>query len=92
MRETIREIGTVAALLDADARIVGKGTLFMLDICNQCGSSVSKKLLRCSDGTAVFHRECSNGHKLHRTTGEDQQAADSYQSASYVIIEACDCG
>jgi len=65
----------------------------MEEICDQCGSSVSKKLLRCSDRTAVFHRECANGHKLHRTTGkEDQQSTDSCEAASYVIIEACDCG
>jgi hypothetical protein len=65
----------------------------MLDICDQCGSSVTKRLLRCSNGIAVFHRECINGHKLHRTTGkEDQQTADSDRaSTSYVIVEACDC-
>jgi phage FluMu protein Com len=64
----------------------------MLDICDQCGSSVSKKLLRCSDRTAVFHRECPNGHKVHRTTSqEDQPTTDSHRSASYVIVEACDC-
>jgi hypothetical protein len=65
----------------------------MLDICDQCGSSVTKRLLRCIDGTAVFHRECINGHKLHRTTGkEDQETADSDPaSTSYVIVEACDC-
>jgi hypothetical protein len=63
----------------------------MLDICDQCGSSVSKILLRCSDSTAVFHRECPNGHKVHRTTGKDNQPADSDQSSSFVIVEACDC-
>lgn len=64
----------------------------MLDICDQCGCSVSKKLLRCSDRTAVFHRECANGHKLHRTTGKDDpKNTDPRQSASYVIVEACDC-
>jgi hypothetical protein len=64
----------------------------MLDICDQCGSGVSKKLLHRSDGTAVFHRECVNGHKLHRTTGqEDRRTTDSYQSKSYVIVEPCDC-
>jgi hypothetical protein len=65
----------------------------MLDVCDQCGSSVGKKLLRCSDGTAVFHRECANGHKLHRTTGNaERQTTDWYgSSASFVIIEACDC-
>jgi hypothetical protein len=65
----------------------------MLDVCEQCGSSVSKKLLRCSNEIAVFHRECVNGHKLHRTTGkENQPTEDAYQAAtSYVIVEACDC-
>jgi hypothetical protein len=65
----------------------------MLDVCDQCGNTVSKKLLRCSDGTAVFHRECSNGHKLHRTTGSaERQTTDWYgSSTSFVIIEACDC-
>jgi len=66
----------------------------MLDICEQCGSSVSKKLLRCSDRTAVFHRECVNGHKLHRTTGKDdpKSSSDPRHAASYVMVEACDCG
>ncbi len=65
----------------------------MLDICDQCGSGVSKKLLHRSDGTAVFHRECVNGHKLHRTTGQEhQRTIDSYESKSYVIVEPCDCG
>lgn len=65
----------------------------MLDLCDQCGSGVSKKLLRCSDGTAVFHRECANGHKLHRTTGNaEQPTMDWYGTlTSFVIIEACDC-
>ena len=65
----------------------------MLDVCDECGSSVSKRLLRCSNGIAVFHRECANGHKLHRTTGkEEQPTADSRRdSTPYVIVEACDC-
>ena len=65
----------------------------MLDVCDQCGSSVIKKLLHCSDGTAVFHRECANGHKLHRTTGNaEPQTMELYNtSTSFVIIEACDC-
>ena len=65
----------------------------MLDVCNQCGGSVSQRLLHRSNGNSVFHRECANGHKLHRTTGkEDEQIADSYRaSTSYVIIEQCDC-
>jgi ribosomal protein RSM22 (predicted rRNA methylase) len=85
--------GTVAAVLDDVAIDSSRKGVVMLDVCDQCGSSVSKRLLRCSDGTAVFHRECTNGHKLHRTTGEkDQQKVDSHRAAtSYVIIEACDC-
>ena len=64
----------------------------MLDICDQCGRGVSKKLLQCSDGTAVVHRECANGHKLHRTTGKDDHGkTDSRETASYVIVEPCDC-
>jgi len=65
----------------------------MLDICGQCGGSVRQRLLRCSNRTAVFRRECATGDKLHRTTGkEDQQAGNSHRaSTSYVIIEAFDC-
>ena len=63
----------------------------MLDICDQCGSSVSKKLLRCSDRTAVVHRECVNGHKLHRTTGKEDRNPESNEPGSFVIVEACDC-
>ena len=79
--------------LKRDAEVAGKREAFMLNICNQCGKGVSKKLLRCSDGAAVFHRECSNGHKLHRTTGNaEQQSTDQYGTlTSFVIIEACDC-
>jgi hypothetical protein len=67
--------------------------IIMLDVCDQCGSSVSKRLLRCSNGIAVYHRECANGHKLHRTIGkEDHQTTDWYRaSSSYVMIAACDC-
>ena len=64
----------------------------MPDICDQCGSGVSERLLRCSDGTAVFHRECANGHKLHRTTGEEDQRTTGFcQVTSYLIVEPCDC-
>ena len=65
----------------------------MLDVCDQCGSSVNKKLLRCSDGTLVFHRECASGHKLHRTIGnaEDQTMGWCGTLTPFVIIEACDC-
>lgn len=66
----------------------------MLNICDQCGSVVSKKLLRCSDGISVFHHECANGHKRHRTTGNEEQPTTApYQLKlkSFVIIEACDC-
>ena len=79
--------------LNENAEIAGKGESYMLDVCGQCGSVISKKLLRCSDGTAVFHHECANGHKLHRTTGNaEEQTTDWYDtSASFVTIEACDC-
>ena len=61
----------------------------MLDVCDQCGSSVSKRLLRCSNGTVVFHRECANGHNLHRTTGkEDHQTTDWYRTSSSFVIVA----
>jgi hypothetical protein len=91
MMGDIREIGTIAAR-SAKTQEISKGFLFMLDICDRCGSGVSKKLLRCSDGTAVY-QECSNGHKLHRTIGkEDQQTTDSQQRKSYVIVEPWDCG
>jgi len=65
----------------------------MPGVCDQCGGRVIQRLLQCSNGAAVFHRECANGHKLHRTIAkEDQQTADLYRaSTSYVIIEACDC-
>ena len=91
-RRSNTEFGTITAPLGVDARNVSEGSSFMLDICDQCGSGVSKKLLHRSDGTAVFHRECVNGHKLHRTTGqEDQRTVDSHESKSYVIVEPCDC-
>jgi hypothetical protein len=64
----------------------------MLNICDQCGSVVSRKLLRCGGGISVFHHECANGHKRHKTTGKGEQpATDSYHLKSFVIIEACDC-
>ena len=65
----------------------------MPEICEQCGSGVIKKLLRRSDGTAVLHRECANGHKHHRVTRDDQGPTIDSQGAatSFVIIEACDC-
>jgi hypothetical protein len=69
-----------------------RGILFMQDICGQCGSSVSKKLLHRSDQTAVLHSECIKGHKLHRTIGtEERSTGDPQPSASYVSVEACDC-
>jgi hypothetical protein len=79
--------------LNGNAEIAGEGKSFMLDVCEQCGRGVSKKLLRCNDGTAVFHRECTNGHKLHRTTGNsEQETIDSDGNVtSFVIVEACDC-
>ncbi len=50
----------------------------MENTCDQCGSSVSKRLLRCSAGPAVFHRECANGHKLHRTTGKEDPHSNRF--------------
>lgn len=65
----------------------------MLNVCYQCGATVSEKLLRCSDGTAVFHRECTNGHKQHRTSGKSESKTTDVPSMSsfFVAIEACDC-
>jgi hypothetical protein len=41
----------------------------------------------------VFHRECANGHKVHRTTSnDDQNTTEAHESHSYVIVEPCDCG
>ena len=77
-------------------KIVAK-ELLMPEICEQCGSGVIKKLLQRSDGTAVLHRECTNGHKHHRITRDDHgpdeaQTVDRQSAAaSFVIIEACDC-
>jgi hypothetical protein len=40
----------------------------------------------------VFHRECAIGHKVHRTTGnDDQKTTQAHESHSYVIVEPCDC-
>ncbi len=67
----------------------------MLDVCDQCGSGVCKKLLRCSDGAAVFHRECERGHKQHRVTGgareQTMETLDEPASTHFVLIEPCDC-
>jgi hypothetical protein len=65
----------------------------MPEICEQCGFGVMKKLLQRKDGTAVIHRECANGHKYHRITGEaEAPTIDPHRAAtSFVIIEACDC-
>jgi hypothetical protein len=88
----VLEVGMISALVDENLRIARRGRSFMLDVCGQCGSGVSQKLLRCSDGTAVFHRECANGHKQHRTSGESEQQPDPQRaSSSFVMVEACDC-
>ncbi|HWX31560.1 MAG TPA: hypothetical protein VNZ53_29525 [Steroidobacteraceae bacterium] len=65
----------------------------MPEICEQCGSGVIKKLLQRRDGTAVLHRECTNGHKHHRVTRDDeaQMIDPAGAEISFVIIEACDC-
>jgi hypothetical protein len=85
--------GTIPALAGGDLRIARGGRGFMPDVCDQCGSGVSKKLLRCSDGTAVFHRECAKGHKQHRISGKSEQPAADREQASgfFVIVESCDC-
>lgn len=67
----------------------------MRDVCHLCGGSVIKRLLHCSDGAAVMHRECENGHKQHRVTGRTVgQAMESRGepgSRAFVMIEPCDC-
>lgn len=88
----VLEVGMISALVIENLRVARRGRLFMPDVCDQCGSPVSKKLLQCSDGTAVFHRECANGHKQHRTSGESEQRTDSEHAlSSFVLVEACDC-
>jgi hypothetical protein len=87
------EAGTISALVNENVRIARRGRALMLDVCDQCGSGVNKRLLRCSDGTAVVHRECTNGHKQHRTSGASEQKATDPRHASgfFVIVEGCDC-
>lgn len=67
----------------------------MSDICELCGCSVSRKLLRCRAGTAVVHRECANGHAQHRVTSDPKLPAEhsGNQAATtpFVAIEPCDC-
>ena len=66
----------------------------MRDVCNQCGGTVTNRLLQRSDRAAVVHRECANGHKQHRVTGEvARQSGDppEEQSAHFVVVEPCDC-
>jgi hypothetical protein len=89
----VLQVGTITASVNENLRIARTGRSFMLDVCDQCGSHVSKKLLRCNDGTAVFHRECANGHKQHRSSGKsDQQTTDPRSASSFfVTVEACDC-
>ena len=66
----------------------------MRDVCNQCGGTVTNRLLQRSDRAAVVHRECRNGHKQHRVTGDVAKQpgnpADA-QSAHFVAVEPCDC-
>jgi len=67
----------------------------MRDVCNQCGSTIRNRLLHCSDRAAAVHRECGNGHKLHRVTGHaEKQSRDSREEQSsphFVMVEPCDC-
>jgi hypothetical protein len=67
----------------------------MRDVCNQCGGTVTNRLLHCNDRTAVFHRECVNGHKQHRVTGQAEKGAIDTrlqpQYHTFVMVEPCDC-
>ena len=67
----------------------------MRDVCNQCRGTVTNRLLHCSDWTAVFHRECVNGHKQHRVTGHTEESVTDTQpqprNRTFVMIEPCDC-
>jgi len=67
----------------------------MREVCDLCGGSVIKRLLRCSDGAAVVHRECERGHKQHRVTGgargQTMETLDEPASTHIVMIEPCDC-
>jgi hypothetical protein len=86
-------MGTIPAYLRETSGDRWQRNLFMPEICEQCGSGVIKKLLQRSDGTAVLHRECTNGHKHHRITRDAEAPTIDPQGAanSFVIIEACDC-
>lgn len=67
----------------------------MSDTCEVCGCRVSKKLLHCSAGTAVVHRECANGHAQHRVTSDaklqSERSANRAAATPFVAIEPCDC-
>lgn len=67
----------------------------MLDVCDECGISVSKRLLHCRDDAAVYHRECVNGHKQHRVIRRPREQTDDAEagepSPAFVIVESCDC-
>jgi hypothetical protein len=67
----------------------------MSDACELCGCSVSKRLLRCSAGTAVVHRECVNGHAQHHVTSDPKlhcdQSGNKAATTPFVAIEPCDC-
>jgi len=67
----------------------------MRDVCNQCGGTVTNRLLHRNDFAAVVHRECGNGHKQHTITGHvEKQSGDSREeqpSPHFVMIEPCDC-
>jgi hypothetical protein len=67
----------------------------MRDVCNQCGGTVTNRLLHCSDRAAVVHRECVNGHKQHRVTGQAEKGSidsgSKPQFPVFVMVEPCDC-
>jgi hypothetical protein len=67
----------------------------MSDTCELCGCSVIKKLLHRSAGTAVVHRECTNGHRQHRVTSNAKPQSECPENrvttTPFVAIEPCDC-
>lgn len=69
--------------------------LFVAFVCNECGSTVTRRLLYCSDDAALYHLECTNGHKHHRVASRSpEQPKDTEAgkpSPAFVIVESCDC-
>ena len=88
------EIRASAAVLTESSESLVKG-LFVAVVCNECGSTVTRRLLYCSDDAAVYHLECTNGHKLHRVAsrspGQLKDSEAGKPSPAFVIVESCDC-